>query len=238
MFSVLMHEPQDRLRGPAVATALAASITLSLAGAAIAMAAETPRFVGTPSVRFSGHTVGVVVRLDRALTSSSNTEFFTGPHLRSGDRLDRVYGGNPPDSMGDRSRHCYEAEAARPEPLARMRSGGHWRLGIAIGNKTIRRTTAVTLKHPRHGDWARSMAKRLGCYEEHGGSKGLVGSRVGIDRDQVLVYKDPSKSYIGSLNDHETFSVMRLSPSGKYAYGFAYGHVNKHGWVRTDGLRR
>jgi hypothetical protein len=29
----------------------------------------------------------------------------------------------------------------------------------------------------------------------------------------------------------ETFKVERLSPSGKWAYGMAYGHVNRHAWI-------
>jgi hypothetical protein len=32
--------------------------------------------------------------------------------------------------------------------------------------------------------------------------------------------------------------VRRLSPSGKYAFGFAYGGANKTGWVLTSGLEQ
>lgn len=64
----------------------------------------------------------------------------------------------------------------------------------------------------------------------------FVGKRLTVDVEQLLYYKNPSKSYNGSLQRGESFKVSRFSPSGVYAYGFAYGRVNKVGWVRTSGL--
>ena len=34
----------------------------------------------------------------------------------------------------------------------------------------------------------------------------------------------------------DEIKVKRYDKSGKHAYGFAYGHVRKHGWVKTADL--
>jgi hypothetical protein len=52
------------------------------------------------------------------------------------------------------------------------------------------------------------------------------------------VYEQPSKMYEGLLTKGETFKVEKLSASGKYAYGTAYGHVNKKGWVTASSLEK
>lgn len=41
---------------------------------------------------------------------------------------------------------------------------------------------------------------------------------------------------IGTLFKNEHMRVRKLSASGRYAYGMAYGHVNHNGWVKTSGL--
>ena len=63
-----------------------------------------------------------------------------------------------------------------------------------------------------------------------------VGKRVSVDIDQLLVYTDPATSYVGSLRRGASFTVIRLSPTRVYAYGFAYGNLNRRGWVETSGL--
>ncbi len=67
----------------------------------------------------------------------------------------------------------------------------------------------------------------------------LVGQRVPVKEDveQLLINERPNAEFVGSLSAGQTFKVRRLSPSGKYAYGFAYGGANKTGWVLTSGLR-
>lgn len=68
----------------------------------------------------------------------------------------------------------------------------------------------------------------------------LVGQRVPVKEDveQLLINERPNAEFVGSLSAGQTFKVRRLSPSGKYAFGFAYGGANKTGWVLTSGLEQ
>jgi hypothetical protein len=45
----------------------------------------------------------------------------------------------------------------------------------------------------------------------------------------TYVKHEPGKTVIGTLFKHQKIKVERYH--GKYAYGFAKGHANKHGWV-------
>ena len=51
-------------------------------------------------------------------------------------------------------------------------------------------------------------------------------------------HKGPRQGIDGTLFNGNTFKVERLSPSGKWAYGMAYGHVNRHAWVKAADLKR
>ncbi len=42
----------------------------------------------------------------------------------------------------------------------------------------------------------------------------------------------------GTLFKGNTFKVERVSKSGRWAYGFAYGHVNRHDWVKASVLAK
>jgi hypothetical protein len=64
----------------------------------------------------------------------------------------------------------------------------------------------------------------------------LVGQRKRVQIKQLLLYENPAGSYVGSLKAGDSFKVIRLSPTKAYAYGFAYGHSNRHAWVRTSRL--
>jgi hypothetical protein len=44
----------------------------------------------------------------------------------------------------------------------------------------------------------------------------------------------PGKIFTGTLTEHQTIRVTRYS--GAYAYGFARGHINRKGWVKTADL--
>jgi hypothetical protein len=55
---------------------------------------------------------------------------------------------------------------------------------------------------------------------------------------KLTVYEQPTKGYEGVLFKGESFKVTKLSKSGKYAYGTAYGHVNKMGWVTASSLSK
>ena len=59
-----------------------------------------------------------------------------------------------------------------------------------------------------------------------------------VTTEKVNVYEQPAKSYEGVLYKGESFDVKKLSSSGKYAYGTAYGHVNKTGWVSASALAK
>jgi hypothetical protein len=52
----------------------------------------------------------------------------------------------------------------------------------------------------------------------------------------VYVRETAAGVSIGLLTNGDTFDQERLSPSGEWAYGMAYGHVNQHGWVLASAL--
>jgi hypothetical protein len=54
----------------------------------------------------------------------------------------------------------------------------------------------------------------------------------------TYVYKKPGVVFDGTLFKGNTFKVERVSKSGKLAYGFAYGHVNRHDWIKTSVLAK
>lgn len=78
------------------------------------------------------------------------------------------------------------------------------------------------------------------CKEQVGISAGANGGKLGkltIRKKFVYVRKHPAYTIIGTLAPGTTFKVRRYSASGKYAYGYAYGHVRHTGWVKSDDLR-
>jgi hypothetical protein len=52
----------------------------------------------------------------------------------------------------------------------------------------------------------------------------------------TYVYEKAGVLFTGTMFKRETFKVERLSPSGKWAYGMAYGHVNRHAWISAAAL--
>ncbi|MCP9490771.1 MAG: hypothetical protein MSC31_12990 [Solirubrobacteraceae bacterium MAG38_C4-C5] len=228
-------------------------IGATIAGLAAAPAGaatdEEPQFVGTPSVRYVAvgegderfNSLGAVVRLDRSIVAS-RTGFPTAPELSTGDDITgSVFGGDPPSRIGDSSKHCWVAELQRPRPVATPRQGARWRLGVTT-SQTVRDTVGVTLKSPAESGWELQAADRLGCYgtESSDADDDLVGRRVRVKDsvEQLLINKRPNEEFIGSLSAGQTFKIRRLSPSGKYAYGFGYGTANKTGWVTTSDLEQ
>ena len=55
-------------------------------------------------------------------------------------------------------------------------------------------------------------------------------------QETINVFVKPNQGWSGTLTKGQTFTVKRFSPSGKYAYGMAYGHMNRHGWVAAADL--
>lgn len=64
----------------------------------------------------------------------------------------------------------------------------------------------------------------------------LLGHRTTVAVTQLLTYDDPAKSYTGSLQRGQSIKISRFSRTKTYAYGFAYGKVDKAVWVRTSRL--
>jgi hypothetical protein len=52
----------------------------------------------------------------------------------------------------------------------------------------------------------------------------------------VYVFHDPGVHFDGTAFKKNTFKVERISKSGKWAYGMAYGHINRHVWISTSAL--
>jgi len=59
-----------------------------------------------------------------------------------------------------------------------------------------------------------------------------------VNQKDEYVFVKPAMGFSGTMFKGETFKVERLSKSGKYAYGMAYGHVNRHVWIDAGALTR
>ncbi|WP_461007997.1 hypothetical protein [Streptomyces capparidis] len=59
---------------------------------------------------------------------------------------------------------------------------------------------------------------------------GTPGVRETVCADSLYVRTEPGGAWMGTLHHPQTFLVERVS--GGWAYGFAYGDVNRHGWVQ------
>lgn len=62
-------------------------------------------------------------------------------------------------------------------------------------------------------------------------AKDTPGHRETVCADSLYVRTDPQGAWLGTLYRPETFAVERVS--GDWTYGFAYGNVNRHGWVQN-----
>jgi len=61
-------------------------------------------------------------------------------------------------------------------------------------------------------------------------------TRRHVCAQDVYLRDSPAGVSIGLLNYGDTFDQEKLSPSGEWAYGMAYGNANKHGWVLESAL--
>ncbi|MEP6953829.1 MAG: hypothetical protein ABI950_07205 [Solirubrobacteraceae bacterium] len=55
--------------------------------------------------------------------------------------------------------------------------------------------------------------------------------RAHVAVKSTYVYERAGVLFTGTMFKGNTFKVERLSPSGRWAYGMAYGHVNRHAWI-------
>jgi hypothetical protein len=62
-------------------------------------------------------------------------------------------------------------------------------------------------------------------------ANGTVGVRETVCADSLFVRTDPGGAWMGTLYKGQTF-LVEGPRSGGYIYGFAYGHINRHGWVQ------
>jgi hypothetical protein len=62
-------------------------------------------------------------------------------------------------------------------------------------------------------------------------AEGTVGTRETVCAQSLFVRTDPGGAWMGTLYSGQTF-LVEGPRSGGYIYGFAYGHINRHGWVQ------
>ncbi|MBY8882982.1 hypothetical protein [Actinacidiphila acidipaludis] len=60
---------------------------------------------------------------------------------------------------------------------------------------------------------------------------GAVGVRETVCADSLYVRTEPLGAWTGTLYRGQTFLVEQLD--GSWVYGFAYGDINRHGWVQN-----
>ncbi|KUJ35925.1 hypothetical protein MBT84_41115 [Streptomyces sp. MBT84] len=61
-------------------------------------------------------------------------------------------------------------------------------------------------------------------------ANGTVGVRETVCANDLYVRTDPGGAWTGTLYKGQTFLVE--SKQSGWAYGFAYGDINRHGWVQ------
>jgi hypothetical protein len=62
-------------------------------------------------------------------------------------------------------------------------------------------------------------------------ANGTVGVRETVCADSLYVRTQPLGAWMGTLYHGQTFLVEQLD--GSWVYGFAYGNINRHGWVQN-----
>jgi hypothetical protein len=69
-------------------------------------------------------------------------------------------------------------------------------------------------------------------------AKATGPGKYGVTAKSTYTFHNgPATGFDGTLFKGETFKVEKLSKSGKWAYGMAYGHVNRHAWVDASVLK-
>ena len=64
------------------------------------------------------------------------------------------------------------------------------------------------------------------------------GKHVVTAKSTYTFHNGPAKGFDGTLLEGDTVKVKRISKSGQWAYGMAYGHVNRHVWVKASVLAK
>lgn len=61
-------------------------------------------------------------------------------------------------------------------------------------------------------------------------ANGHVGVRETVCAQDLYVRTEPLGAWMGTLYQGQTFTVEKIQ--GSWVYGFAYGNINRHGWVQ------
>jgi hypothetical protein len=67
----------------------------------------------------------------------------------------------------------------------------------------------------------------------------LAADKTGVREvcaKSTYVKRSPGFVVLGTLFKDQRIKVTRYDKSGEHAYGYAYGHVRKHGWVLARDL--
>lgn len=62
-------------------------------------------------------------------------------------------------------------------------------------------------------------------------ANGTVGERETVCAQSLAVRTAPLGAWMGTLTYPQTFYVEKVQ--GEWVYGFAYGNINRHGWVQN-----
>jgi hypothetical protein len=62
-------------------------------------------------------------------------------------------------------------------------------------------------------------------------ANGTVGVRETVCAQDLYVRTAPVGAWMGTLSQGQTFLVEEVD--GSWVYGFAYGDINRHGWVQN-----
>ncbi|ASW58075.1 hypothetical protein CIK06_27875 [Plantactinospora sp. KBS50] len=62
-------------------------------------------------------------------------------------------------------------------------------------------------------------------------ANGTIGVRETVCAESLFVRTEPVGAWMGTLYTGQTF-LVKGPKSGGYVYGFAYGHINRNGWVQ------
>ncbi|QSQ26122.1 hypothetical protein JY651_14840 [Pyxidicoccus parkwayensis] len=73
----------------------------------------------------------------------------------------------------------------------------------------------------------------VGAWQAFKVTPAYASTRLTVCAQDLYVRDAPAGIFIGTLYQGQTMEVTEYSPSGQWAYGFAYGHVNKWGWVQN-----
>ncbi|MFG1955244.1 hypothetical protein [Micromonospora sp. NPDC048830] len=78
---------------------------------------------------------------------------------------------------------------------------------------------------------AASAAGALALPAQAQAAYGAIGERETVCAETLYVRTDPNGAWLGTLYRGQTF-LVEGPRSGGYVYGFAYGYINRRGWVQ------